>query len=411
MKYQGSDYSIVFKSPRPETIYAYSPSVIAHNDNIIVSMDLGGKDISSLEGSMKNGREYRGRIYLSEDKGKSFNFIDTFCFKHARLFSDDNNLYIIGHNKDLMIIRSSDGGYSWSEEYVLTSGERYHAAPTNVIEHNGYIYMAFEKYIQNDVKGWPVSALAPILLRAKKGTDLTKRENWSFSEAPAFREAIDQKELNFFGVPFYDTPKKESAFFDGRECAPMGWLETNVVKIYDKHHYWYGDNTFHLFMRAHTGGTNYCTMMKVTEEEDGAMITAHETVPSGRKITFLPMPGGQMKFHIVYDDTTQLYWLLSSQATDSCTKCEYLPSDRYNLPNNERNRLQLSFSKNMVDWCFACIVDIGDTQKQSRHYAAMTIDGEDIIIASRSGDEDSFCAHNCNLITFHRIKKFRDLVY
>ena len=118
-----------------------------------------------------------------------------------------------------------------------------------------------------------------------------------------------------------------------------------------------------------------------------------------------------MKFHICWDEKTQLYWLLSTQATDSMRRKELLSKERFNIPCDERQRLQLSFSKNMVDWCFAGLVAKGDSEKQSRHYASMEIDGDDLLIASRSGDMDTSSAHDTNLSTVHRIKNFRDLVY
>ena len=118
-----------------------------------------------------------------------------------------------------------------------------------------------------------------------------------------------------------------------------------------------------------------------------------------------------MRFHVVYDEQTRLYWLLSTQATDSMTRADRLPADRFNLPNNERQRLQLHFSKNCVDWCFAGMVAMGDTQGQARHYASMIIDGDDLIVLSRSGDHRAKSAHDGNIITFHRICDFRGLVY
>ena len=118
-----------------------------------------------------------------------------------------------------------------------------------------------------------------------------------------------------------------------------------------------------------------------------------------------------MKFHVLYDDISQLYWLLSTQATDSMTQVCRLPENRYNLPNNERRRLQLHFSKNMIDWCFAGLVAVGEVEHASRHYASMAVDGEDIIVLSRSGDHRAKSAHDGNLITFHRIIDFRSLVY
>ena len=141
------------------------------------------------------------------------------------------------------------------------------------------------------------------------------------------------------------------------------------------------------------------------------METVLERVPSGKHALFLPCPGGQMRFHVLYDDEMKLFWLLSTQATDSMTRAELLPSDRFNLPNNERRRLTLHFSKNMIDWCFACMVAIGPVEHGSRHYASMAFDGDDLHVASRSGDERASCAHNGNLITFHTVRNFRNLVY
>jgi hypothetical protein len=136
-----------------------------------------------------------------------------------------------------------------------------------------------------------------------------------------------------------------------------------------------------------------------------------EQAPSGKQMVFVPCPGGQMKFHILYDNISETFWLLSSQTTDSMTKAERLPAGRYGLPNNERHRLQLHFSKNCIDWCFAGIVDIGETYNHSRHYASMTIDGKDLQILSRSGDEHAKNAHDVNLITLHTVAEFRCLLY
>lgn len=117
-----------------------------------------------------------------------------------------------------------------------------------------------------------------------------------------------------------------------------------------------------------------------------------------------------MKFHVLFDGITKLYWLLSTQATDSMVRPERMPEDRYNLPNNERRRLQLHFSKNMIDWCFAGLVAVGPVEKASRHYASMALD-DDLVVLSRSGDERAKSPHDGNLITFHRIRNFRQSVY
>ena len=93
------------------------------------------------------------------------------------------------------------------------------------------------------------------------------------------------------------------------------------------------------------------------------------------------------------------------------TRADRLAPDRYGLPNNERHRLQLHFSRNCVDWCFAGIVAMGGSHRQARHYASMVIDGDDLHVLSRSGDDRAASAHNGNLITFHTVRGFRGLVY
>ena len=59
----------------------------------------------------------------------------------------------------------------------------------------------------------------------------------------------------------------------------------------------------------------------------------------------------------------------------------------------------------------AGLVATGPVEKASRHYASMAIDGDDLVILSRSGDERAKSAHDGNLITFHRVNNFRELVY
>lgn len=358
--------------------------------------------------------KYFGQIYISDDRGKNWRQTGHFPFYHARPFEADGRLYILGHNSDLMIIRSDDEGETWSDPVKLSEGEFWHQSACNVWYKDESVYLVMERIVYKDGDIWPVSVIAPVLMRGRVEDDLTMKDNWTFADEFVFRDVIDQEKLNFFGVPFYKTPRKEKIFIaPGRSCSPIGWLETNVVQIMDPDHYWYDPSgkTFLLLSRARTGGTGYCALSQVYEREDGSMVTGLVTMPSGVQAAFLPIPGGHMRFHIIYDEQTKLYWLLSTQSTDSMVRVDRLQPDRFNLPNNERQRLQLHFSKNCVDWCFAGLVAIGGSQKQSRHYASMIIDENDLIVLSRSGDERAKSAHDGNIITFHRIYDFRSLVY
>lgn len=414
-----NDCTVVFESPDPATIFCYSPGLARCPDGrLIATLDQGGPGVASLGGPKSAhgdfGRSNQGKVFTSDDRGKTWVHRADFPFLHARPFVAGAALYILGHDNDLRIIRSDDNGNTWSEPVWLTRGQYWHQAPANVHYAGDRVYLVMERQLYFDVKAWGVSVLAPVLMRGEITGDLTLRESWSFASELAFRDAVPADALDYFGVPFFPSLRTEAyEAAPGRSSAPIGWLETNVVQFTDPDHAWHdpAGRTFHLWARGHTGGTGYAAIAKVVEQEDGSMTTMLEAVPSGRHVAFVPCPGGQMKFHIVHDAVTGLFWLLSSQATDSMTRADRLPAERYGLPNNERHRLQLHFSRNCVDWCFAGIVAIGPSPRQSRHYASMVIDGDDLHVLSRSGDDRAASAHNGNLITFHTVKRFRDLVY
>ena len=164
-------------------------------------------------------------------------------------------------------------------------------------------------------------------------------------------------------------------------------------------------------MRVNSGLTNVGAMLKGVELPDGSLEISPLKTPAGGDLFYFPLPGGHMKFHVVYDPVQKLYWMAATQTTDTLRKWQRLPDSRFNLPYNERNRMALYFSANCYDWCFAGMVAQGKHDKESRHYASLLISGDDLLIASRSGSENSSTAHNVELFTLHRVKDFRKLVY
>jgi hypothetical protein len=412
-----NDPVIVYESPDPERLHAYSPGLaVAADGRLVATIDLGWDSARFAPGvRLTDRKEWPGRIFTSDDDGRTWQPRGEMPLCHARPFAAGKSLYVIGHLSDLGLMRSDDNGNTWSGPYWFTEGERWHQAPCNVHYTRGRVYLVMERDTDPPFPHWPVSVFAPVVMSADVNADLTRRESWVFSNELTFAQAVEQAGApNLIGVPFYPTGAlTPDNPVDERRMSPIGWLETNIVQFTDPDGVWYDPTgrTFHLWMRAHTGSTGYAAIAKAVEAEDGSITVSLEKAPSGETILFVPCPGGQMKFHILYDEPTKLFWLLSSQATDSMRRVDRLPPNRFSLPNNERHRLVLHFSRNCIDWCFAGrVADTGEFG-QSRHYASMVIKGDDLFVLSRSGDARAKSAHDGNLITFHTVKGFRGLVY
>lgn len=411
---------VVAESPEAATTSLYSPSIIRLPS---------GRLVVSYTQTNRIKKQGATIIATSDDRGLTWTKRATSPTNQGRVFVAGDSVYYLatrfyvspGSNpkgEPMCIQRSRDGGETWSEPSNLDP-RTWHQTAANVWHARGNVYLVMERHTVDNIRSWKVGALAPVLMRARAADDLTRPGAWTYASELTFQDLIpgyreNDLRIDFFGVPFFKQSfPRGTPVGRGENFPPIGWLETNVVQITDPNHVWHdpSGHTFHLFARAHTGLTNYAALAKVTENADGTMTTALEKVPSGKTLLFVPMPGGHMRFHVLFDAKTQLYWLLGSQSTDSMVRMDRLPADRYGRGDNERNRMVLHFSRNMVDWCFAGLVAAGRTPKEARHYAAMDIDGDDLVVLSRSGDTRAHSAHDGNLITFHRVRNFRELVY
>ena len=50
----------------------------------------------------------------------------------------------------------------------------------------------------------------------------------------------------------------------------------------------------------------------------------------------------------------------------------------------------------------------GRGKLDSRHYARLLFDGDDLLVLARSGDCRAKTLHDGNLITLHRVRNFRE---
>ena len=247
------DFVAVFSSDDPSTRVAYSPGIeTLGNGRLIATMDLGlvvgGKKLEMKGGIPANRDNWLGRVFTSDDRGRSWTERGRFPARHARPFRCGRSVYILGHSDDLVVLRSDDGGIKWSEPVTLTKGDFWHAAPCNVWRSGGSVSFVMEKVTDPSFKEWSVSVLAPVVLSAKEGADLTRRESWVFSNEVVFRDLEKARQV---GVPFFKPGPQTPGKKDVRGNAPAGWLEFNTLQVMDPNDVWFdaSGRTLHLMGR------------------------------------------------------------------------------------------------------------------------------------------------------------------
>ena len=337
MEHLAEDFKLVVRSPESKDTFCYSPGILKlESGRLIATMDFSGPGVKRLEGCAQrwpgDKRYNLGKIFISDDDGDNWTEVASIPLICMRPLKAGKSIYVIGFLRDLGVARSDDDGATWTQVYSITKDEFWHQGPTNVWYKDDNVYLVMERMTHTKV-AWPICSIAPVLMRANVNSDLTKRESWTFASEIAFDAHVFEDELKDFGVPFYNDDN--SAYFAG---SPCGWLETNVVQLKKENDLFYDKTgkTFHLFMRSWTGLPWTGAMLKVVEKDDGSMETMFETAPSGKRMVFVNIPGGgNSKFHILYDEKTKTYWLLTNQVTDSMVDYSTLtPAERHGHGRN-----------------------------------------------------------------------------
>ena len=393
-----ADERILLESPDPENIYCYSPALChGFNGRFVASFDFGGPGTGNLKGPRSDHGDYAAgnqlRILTSDDRGGTWTERARLPMLHTMLFKAGKTLYALGHSGRLLISRSLDNGSTWSDAVILNDQYQWHQNACKVDVWNGRVTLVYDHRLPG--AGWP--NVAPVLFFADEDADLCQWKNWSVS-AP-FDPTASFAAMKNIGIPFQpgDQP---------------GILEENVFRIHDPDHEFYdpsGESVM-ILCRAHTGMSNYGALLRGVVHLGEIRLEKLRT-PGGSELFLLPLPGGQMKFYLDYDPVSKLYWMVATQTTDSYRKLTRLEPGRIPSAFNQRRRLMLQFSRNGFDWCFAGLVATGADERSSRHYASFIFDGSDLLILSRSGDQRARSSHDGNLLTLHRVRNFRELIY
>ena len=380
-----ADESVIAVSPCADSIYLYTPAIVEGFDGrYVVAVDYGGPGTGALDGPRSDFGDYKAgnqiRVLLSDDRGAHWRETSArIPMMHEILFKAGESLYMIGHSRRLLICRSDDNGETWSAPAVLCAEGRWHQSCTSVDVYDGKVTLAYERWIS---EGHPWPGVGPVLMQAPVSADLTLASSWKSS-------------------PLYDPdPAMEAALPAGMALegdGHSGLLETNVVRVHDPARPFYDSlgRSVVLLSRANAGMPDIGVILRRREMPDGSLLIDRWPRKNG-EVLFAHIPGGHLKVQIVYDSESGLFWLLHSQSDGIM---------------QERRRLALSYSPDLMRWTFAGMVAVGPSDHSARHYATMIVDGDDLCIVSRSGDLAARTAHDGNIVTFHRVKNFRKLVY
>jgi hypothetical protein len=370
----GQDYVVVTQVP-DKNHFIHDPAMtILPNGHLIVAAPVWGRGPRSPAVSQDKWRSVV--VSRSKDRGKTWTKVCEKPWSEATLFVHEGRLYMFTQIKSfsgVWVSASDDEGASWTEpvEVIKADPERKHwNIQTGMVIQDGWLYWA---------NGRAFEDMGAVACELKKG--LLNPEAWVASAAvvmPIPPEIVS------------------GTFSDG---SPMRCLEGNVV---------------------HAGGRLLVIARAVINRYGTAnMAAVFDLTREGRtlELTFrqlYPVPGGQCKFHILWDERSRLFWMASNFPTNSLGLYQdpelKLPPNKpaWQSLREDRRLLMLSYSLDALNWLPACSIAKAPKMTQSFMYPSMVIDGDDIALLSRTG-RDSGDYHDADLATFHRVRNFRSL--
>lgn len=332
---------VIYESADYQNEYIGSPSIVVlPSGAYLASHDIFGG------GPQKNNVIF----YESTDRGASWRRVSELRGYHwLGMFVHRDSLYAMGvrilpKKKVWVILRSSDGGRTWTEPIdrrhgLLLDELSYHTAPCTVTVHGGRIWRGLEG-----------PGLRASLASAPVEADLLNADSWSYSEP------LDSS------VP----GRKSYLWREGNPVVAPGGKMVNFIRY---------------------------------DIESGDVAAILPLSADRKRLSFDPekdlidFPGGACKFTIRFDEGSRMYWTITSPQKN---------------PPAYRNVLVLMSSHDLRHWTIKTTLHRHyDRMQHGWQYIDWVFDGDDIIYVSRTGWDGSHSAHDANFLTYHRIPQFR----
>ncbi|MBI3944650.1 MAG: exo-alpha-sialidase [Armatimonadetes bacterium] len=326
-------------------------------------------------------------LYVSDDGGASWRRQGSLDLVIGMPFVVEGHLYMLGNRRgrrDIVITRSDDEGETWTPLTTLFRGQ-YWNCPTGFVIKNGFLYRA--------TGGSQGSGRETLVIACDLSKDLLDPAAWRISNR-----------LLYPGTP------PELA----REGKVRGghWLEPNVVEVKGR---LYVLSTVKI--TSESGWTTPGTVAVCSLEDDGVTLDY-------RFLQYYPTPGGQLKFHIIYDEVSGLFWRTMNLPADTSSPPDPRWAAREEIrpvvvteegerriqanKGGDRRILALSCSLDALNWLQAGVIAMTPRPWEGFQYAVPLVDGDDLLVISRTS-LDGVNQHDANLITLHRVMDFRSL--
>jgi len=320
-------------------------------------------------------------IYRSTDGGESWSLWSDSAMpmNFTRMFEHNGALYLMGTHTEggrLIICKSEDDGKTWTTPdpvtgygYIIDDRSCHHA-PCSMAIYEGRIWRGMEQ------NGDPIR---PFAISAPVDCDLLDGANWERTNISTNTEGW--------------------TLTNGDRISQL--IEGNVVVGPD-------GKLYNLLRADCSQSANHACLARI---EPGTGQFKYELKIADSD--FITFPGGNKKFTVIYDEPSQRYWTITNPAHErgQAHSGIYANGVSYGLT---RNKMVLCYSYDLKTWVqYKTIVYDKDPWFHGFQYVDWKIDGDDIVAVSRTACPEErglpIRQHDANMMTFHRIKNFRNI--
>lgn len=372
------DYTVVFHNPDREQ-YIEGCGLVRLDDGALVAV------VPIVPRSKWSSERRMDRSFIhvvrSTDGGNTWQPTSELRYYSAVPWTHRGKLYLFANkpgtqfrNDDLLLLRSDDGGKTWSDPVTLFKGHFWNCH-TGIVQHDDRLYWAM-----GDLS-FGMQKRGPRAIAGDLSGDPMRAEAWRISNA----------------VPFPGFPESmRAARFAERSSS---YLECNVVEV---------NGRLRILNTVKPHGQTTTNLSGVFDlKDDGKDLALSFT-------QFHPLPGGHLKFCVIRDEVSGLFWATSNFAVDGQGIFDWwkeaAKTESYQgAPGgNDRRFLMLLYSMDALNWFQAgCVAQAGKIS-QSFMYGKPVVDGNDLVVISRSS-VNAPNQHDADYATFHRVKNFREL--